>query len=313
MRVTLVLLLIAAALAISTYFIRNQKISQEVALEQGLQLSPYEFENILQLKVSSPFLSAHFKKVDDVWMIIEPFSARADLSELHGLYQSIFKRKADSAFSETSTAEDYGLSNSPQRLAFLLSGSDNEFIIGLKKGFGETFYVKEQRTNKIFVMPFDWKSALEKPINDFIEKQIVPGSPSTWSRIEFKGSHSQFVLFKEANVWKLENPPQCATEEGINDWLRELMYLRSIKIEAVGDESLKSENSTKLESPTCVLNITKNTGSVVLKLKIKNEKAERSDGYASVSDQNVIHQVFSHSIDKVNLDLRQFCKTAKTK
>lgn len=312
MKKTVILLLLAIGVLAGTLMFRSKKERSDQATQKDRLLFSGSFEELSKFGWINPPDKIEFEKINNRWWITQPFSALADTNEIFNVFQSTLARPSEQNFENSDELKDFRFSDSPQLLYYRATQGEGQFKVGLKRGYGDTIYLMDQKST-VYVMPFDWKSSWEKKAEEFVEKQIVPFPKEEWSQIEVHTQRNDFVLQKSGDRWNLVSPKNCLLNAVGEKWITELENLRSIKIKFAGAQLAPGQISEIEKHKMMTVELTSSGKLWGIVLGFEKQSNPAQEGYAWSRSQSVIHQVFSHSIDQLNLDPRQFCDIEKSK
>ena len=182
------------------------------------ELTKFKLSDISELKIDFPSkISTHFKIIDNSWVMLSPYKARAD--ELY-VYR-ILSVLATSSLEKLS-ADDlskYGLDQPNLKITFLGSGLNEVILFGTYNPINEDQYVLYK--NNVFLISGGYSETASYMPVELIEKNPISKSEKIksfdFSRLE-QWQDSRLKLNYTSNIWSVKGKNLSIVQADVNEW-----------------------------------------------------------------------------------------------
>ncbi|MGB7294115.1 MAG: DUF4340 domain-containing protein [Candidatus Aminicenantales bacterium] len=228
-KTTLILLLIfLVLLAAILFFDSKSKARQEEKEKEKtlVDLAAADIEKLTLKKEDETITFARDDKGD--WLISEPLEARADAYEVNRLVDDFSTLKFDRVVETEGDPAKYEIPRS--ELTLWIKGKEQpvKIFIGMENPLDNTLFAKREDDPRIVLLSSTLKSALDKKIFDFRQKDIFKFESADVVAVKLESEDIAWKALKKEGEWYLESPVKAlAKKSGVEDVLRTLSGLRA--------------------------------------------------------------------------------------
>ncbi len=280
MRNTIILALIAIALAAYVYFVEikggeEKKKEKEIA-EKLFNIKKDSVDHIIIRKGSTTF---EFVKKDGNWQMLQPVNTLADESPMNSVLYSLSNTKKIRSFKASSKdLATYGLGEGSLKVQFSGKGIPEQWLkIGDRTPVGANVFVTKDDST-ILIVASSIKSTMDKSLFDWRDKKAIHFKKDQIKEFTLKNPHGKFHFVKENGKWKITEPVETPGDNGsINGILNKLEYGR---INAVAAETPKNLAHYGLKVPAFRIELFSGMEKARLGVsfsRVKNNKAYGKD------------------------------------
>lgn len=198
----------------------------------GLQIVSEKIDTVV---LDAENLSLEVFRSQNNWTFNQPFKARADAASINRLLSGIESLPRLEVITETQRRargidlKDYGLEE--PRASITLRGNDRHKLtlnIGNISPFKDMLYVSLGSHSEVIGTTTNLLSVLPKNIEDWRDKRLVFGNPSTVARIEIKQAQSPLLqIIREGSDWIIQRPVVARADSAkITEFLEQFFDLR---------------------------------------------------------------------------------------
>lgn len=220
----------------------------ETPEEKLVALAAADIQKITFKKETETLIFAKDDKGD--WMMLEPLEAKADKTEVSQLVDGFADLKIERVIEKEST--DLKRYQIPlKEVSIWVKGQDNpvKILIGQENPLGNTFYAQKDGDKRIVLLPSTLKTALDKKLFDFRQKDIFKFETADAASIKLQSKEAAWEAVKKDGEWFFQKPFKArAKDSKITDLLGTLSNQRAKEFVA---EAKKAEDlkKTGLDKP----------------------------------------------------------------
>lgn len=249
MRNTIILAVIAIALAAYVYFVEI-KGGEQKAKEKEIagKLFNFKKDSIDHIIIKKNGQTFEFVKKEDAWQIVQPIQTLADESPINSVLYSLSNTKKIRTFNASGkNLATYGLGDQSIKVQFSGKGVPEQWIkIGDRTPVGGNVFVSSDDSTVVIVAS-SIKSAMDKSLFDWRDKKAIHFKKDQVKEFTLKNPHGKFHFVKDGNNWRLTKPIETRGDNSnINAVLNKLEYGR---IKAVAAETPKNLAKYGLSAP----------------------------------------------------------------
>ncbi|WP_456440349.1 DUF4340 domain-containing protein [Caldithrix abyssi] len=247
MRNTIILAVIAIALAAYVYFVEikggEQKKKEKEIAEKLFNVKKDSIDHIIIEKNGTTF---EFVKKDDVWQIVRPIQTLADESPINSVLYSLSNTKKIRTFkAEGKDLATYGLGAQCIKVVFSGKGVAEQWVkIGDRTPVGANVFVTKD-DSIVAIVASSIKNTMDKSLFDWRDKKAIHFKKDQIKEFTLKNRYGKFHFVKEGNNWKLTEPVEARGDNGnINSILNKLEFGRIKSVAAETPEHLSEYGLT---------------------------------------------------------------------
>jgi hypothetical protein len=215
---TIALIVVLAGLGAYIYFVTWKKADTASTSTKEKVFTAVEPDKIDDLKVTSSAGDAtSLKKSGTDWQIVQPMTAKADVSEVNGITSALSSLELTRVVDENPTnLNDYGLSKPRVEIDFK-TGSDKEYrklLIGDKSPTGSDLFAKRNDEKKVFLVPAFQESTFDKKTFDLRVKQLITFDRDKIDAVHVVANGKPVDFAKDGSDWKIVKPIQTKADFG---------------------------------------------------------------------------------------------------
>ncbi len=226
-RTTLVLMAAFLALLAFVLLFESRSRGKKAAEDKLVDLSSDDVRKISLKKEDETII---FKKDDKGdWLIVEPLEAKADTYEVNRLAQDFSSLKLERVVElEGGDPAKYEIPKKELTLWYKDREQPIKLLIGLENPLDKTLFAKRDDDSRIVLLPSYLKSALEKTIFDFRQKDIFKFETQDVKNIKLQAKDISWEAQKKEEDWYFLEPVSAlARKSRVEDVLRALSGLRA--------------------------------------------------------------------------------------
>lgn len=242
MRKTLILGLIAIALAAYVYFYEikggEQREKQKAIAEKIFHVKK---DSINRIEIKSPQNHFLFVKDADGWQIEQPVQTGADESPVNTLLSGVANAKKVRTFSIKPDQRDkFGLGSRAIKIKVMQNdGGRDSLLIGDDTSVGPNIYVSNQDT-LVHLTARSLKNNVTKSLFDWRDKKTIHFKKNEIRQFSLKNPFGSFMFEKDGDDWKIVEPIETAGDNAtINAILNKLDYGRIKSVVAEDNSRLR--------------------------------------------------------------------------
>jgi hypothetical protein len=210
--------------------------------EKLVTLAPADIQKVTFKKETETLTFNKDDKGD--WMMLEPLEAKADNTEVGQLVDGFADLKIERVVEkESSDLKKYQIPL--KEISLWVKGQDNpvKILIGQENPLGNTFYAQKDGDKRIVLLPSTLKTALDKKLFDFRQKDIFKYETADVAAIRLQSKEASWEAVKKDGEWFFQKPFKAlAKESKITDLLGSLSNQRAKEFVA---EAKKAEDVKK--------------------------------------------------------------------
>jgi len=246
-----------------------------------------------------------FKKINGNWKITAPIQASADEDTLNQLAKALTGLKKDEIVEVgAKDLKKYGL-DSPQYRITVSDGKKEETIELGDQTIDNRFFISKLASSPdIFRVDTGFKYNLEKQLNDYRNKKIIPLKPEEMAKIILHSGGRTFILerkpgAKEENkAWSLTEPKISRTGEAeIYGFVSDVASLSTKEFYAVSPANIKKYG---LKNAPVILEVVPNDKKlkpVILRLGKSDKKQDLK--YLLMDGSNEFYGLYNVEVEKL--------------
>ncbi len=304
MRNTIILAVIAIALAAYVYFVEI-KGGQQRQKEKEIagKLFNVKKDSIDHIIIQKPNQTFEFVKKDNTWQIVQPIQTLADDSPINSVLYSLSSTKKIRTF-KTSPKDlpTYGLADQSIKVTFSGHGVAEQWLkIGDRTPVGGNVFVTKDDSNVVIVSS-SIKNTMDKSLFQWRDKRAIHFTKEQIREIVLKNPHGKFHFVKEGEDWMLTEPVKTKGDNPpINSILNKLEYGR---VKAVAAESAKNLAKYRLKHPAFRIELF--TGQEKAKLGVSFSNVKNNTAYGKDDVRPHIFEVDSFFVKPFNKTLYDY-------
>ncbi len=301
MRKTLILGLIAIALAAYVYFYEikgGEQREKEKAVAE--KLFHVKKDSINRIEIKSPQNHFLFVRDADGWQIEQPVQTGADESPINTLLSGIDNAKKVRTFSiKPDQREKFGLGTRAIKIeAVQNDGSRDSLLIGDDTNVGPNIYVSNQDT-LVHLTAKSLKNNATKSLFDWRDKKTIHFDKNKIRQFSLKNPYGSFMFEKDGGDWKIVQPIETAGDNSnIDAILNKLNNGRIKSVVAENDNRLRQFN---LQRPAYEVELF--SGPEKAKLSVIFSEVEGNRAYGADAVRPHVFTVDSSFINPLKKDL----------
>jgi hypothetical protein len=314
-RTTVILLIIAAALALFIYLYKGPGTQEARTLGKML----FEIKGDLVTKVSLTGAKGRLaferrEEAQDKWRILEPIEARANdgvVTAMVSRLEFLEKKRTFSGeeFEKVST-QNIGL-NPPEITVtvFNKEGKSETLKVGAATiNLDRRYAAKEGVPNEIYMIDAGLFESLDKSLKEVRAETVVDVSDWEVEKLDLAAQgHAEISARKLEKHWEITKPVATrADKDKIDEILRKL---KELKVKEYVSEKPDEAADYALDAPLCsvsfYLDEEKATTVLFGKKKVKEDDEEHERGYAMVKGMASIYEISPYEVDDFMVELNK--------
>lgn len=191
------------ALLAAYYALQRREFSKTEAEDAAKQLVRMPLANVKTIDVirsvqQPPVLK--FERRDDKWWIVSPIEYRANQITVSGLVTQFDNKKYEREFTVDDLAK-FDLAPSQYTVTFTTEQGSETILVGKKTPVDNNIYAKRADAEGVFVVSAGFTYNIEKPLDDYREKEVFWQYPEAVTRVGFTASGEAWQIEKKGDVW----------------------------------------------------------------------------------------------------------------
>lgn len=253
MRKTIIMILVAAALATYVYFYEikggEKREQAKAASEKILAL---EKDSINVVKIKSMFSEFEFQKDSDGWRILNPIQTGAEEAMLNTFLSGLVNAKKERSFAVAKEEQsNFGLDQRALKVELKSTNSKQvNMLFGEATSIGSNVYVTTG-DSMVHLVASSVKNNAQKTLFDWRDKKALHFEKSEVREIHITDGSGQIFLIKEGEDWKIQKPLNALADKKTVDGLLDKLDLGKITsvVSESADELKKyiNRNTLKIE------------------------------------------------------------------
>ncbi len=226
-RTTLILMAAFLALLAFVLLFESRSKGKKASEDKLVDLSSDDVQRISLKKEDETIV---FKKDDKgEWLIVEPLEAKADTYEVNRLAQDFSSLKIERVVEpEGGDPAKYEIPKKELSLWYKDREQPVKLLIGLENPLDKSLFAKREDDPRIVLLPSHLKSALDKTIFDFRQKDIFKFETQGVKSIKLRAKEIVWEAQKKEEDWFFLKPVSAlARKTRVEDVLRALSGLRA--------------------------------------------------------------------------------------
>ena len=228
-KTTLILLSVFLILLAAVLFFDSRSKAREEEKEKEKTLVDLVAEDIEKLTLKKEDETIIFTRDSKgEWLITEPVAAGADSYEVNRLVDDFSSLKFDRLVEGESDPSKYEI---PKMEVILWTKGQEQpvrILIGMENPLDSSLFAKREDDARIVLLSSSLKSALEKKVFDFRQKDVFKFSSADVAAVRLKAKEIAWRAVKKDEEWYLERPVNAlAKKSRVEDVLRALSSLRA--------------------------------------------------------------------------------------
>ena len=230
LRTTLILLIVAGAIAAYAYFVERPARQRE---SEEQTLLTFDRDAVVELTLTYPGREIRLTKGPDAhWRITAPIEVDADQSAVNNLVGAIAGAELTRTISEPSEdVSSYGLDKPVVTIRLRLGDgtATPALMVGKQTPIGFKAYVQKEGDKNVYLTTGSFHSGVKREVKDLRDKTVMEFADDEVGTItlarEAKGA---VVLHKNDGIWRITDPAEHAADAGeVRTFLSSLRGLRA--------------------------------------------------------------------------------------
>jgi len=230
LRNTLLLAGIFILLSAYVYFFEIQKDR-----EKSERLLKFKADEVDGIVLNYPQQEIRLKKEPaGKWRITQPLQVAADESAIQSILATLNASEILRTVEQKPGPDDlraFGLDQPSVELSLTLKNGITlpSIFVGSRTPFGNAAYIKRGREPSVLLTSASLRSSLEKKLNDFRDKEILPFARDQVAKLQIHTLKESWVLVRgDEEAWKVEAANKGKTkQDAVGDYLKALGTLRA--------------------------------------------------------------------------------------
>jgi len=245
-KTTLILTAVFAVLLAVVLLFESKGRKETAAKEKEEKLVDLAAADVRKMDLKKEDGTISFVRDDKgAWRIAAPLEARADASEAEGLLSSFCSLRIERVVEKTpGDLKTYGIPR--QEVALWVKGKDApvRVLIGMENPLDKSLFAKRADDPRVVLLSSSLKSALDKKVFDFREKDIFKFEPAEVKAVRVKAKDVAWEAVREGDGWLLKSPVRALAGKSKVETL--LDALSALKAKEFLSEDKKTADLKKL-------------------------------------------------------------------
>jgi len=230
LRTTLILLVVAGAIAAYAYFVERPARQRE---SEEQTLLTFDRDAVVELTLTYPEREIRLTKGPDAhWRIAAPIEVDADQSVVNNLVGAIAGAALTRTISEPSEdVSAYGLDKPVVTISLRLGDgtATPALIVGKQTPIGFKAYVQKEGDPNVYLTTGSFHSGVKREVKDLRDKTVIEFTDDQVQTITLAGdARGAVVLRKTDGIWRITDPAEYAADAGeVRTFLSSLRGLRA--------------------------------------------------------------------------------------
>ena len=211
-KTTLILLIVAAAVAVYIKFYESKRPNTEEAKRQAQNVVNFERDALEGVVIQNGDDRIELRKQNQKWRIEAPFKDQADRGVVENLlsdldtWQKFETIPASEIEKNKSRLDEYGLSKGKLRLKLLGKGTPPEITFGNDAALQGKMYVRVGDGSDVIIAAQSVRNDIAKKPEDFRDKKLTDLTPTQITRALVKTAAGEMEMEKKGDHWELVKP-----------------------------------------------------------------------------------------------------------
>jgi hypothetical protein len=290
-RLTLVLLIVCAALGAYVWFFERGEVAHPTAWK-------LDAASIRRIELTSEGTTTVVERRGKSWRITRPVSAGAARDRMKDLLDGVAKIEMRRRIQEARQLKDYGLARPAASIKVVLAnGESRELRLGDKTPDNSAVYAAQKGSATVFLADIALLNDAAGGAAVLRDRSALPFDRRTVERIVLRRPGAQVALEKRGKQWEMVAPVAAASDEAAVDGL--LASLEGVEASRFAAESAQDLSRYGLSSPRLVLEVASAGGRRARRLAVGAE-AGAGEYYAKNSVEPAIMVVPKSAFDSIN-------------
>jgi hypothetical protein len=246
------------------YYIFEIRIAEkkQAAEEAEKRLFQFQEDDIQEIIVKRSDQEIGLKKQDDVWKMVQPVAASADIQNVKDLITTFVDAERDKMIVEKSSDDqEFGLDNPELVVTAKIQESDTDFqlSIGKETPTASGFYARVGAAPAVITINTSVKTSLDKTMYDLRDKTILDFDPAQVKQTIFtiknpdSGTTQEIRLEQADDLWKIVSPKEFKADT--TKMVSLLSKVKSSRIKEFIEEDPENLAQYKLDQPDTTLSL----------------------------------------------------------
>jgi hypothetical protein len=209
-RNTVIVLLIAAVLAVTVYYLEIKKGRPAPAAATDTSKPAFNFSSsdIGSITIARAGQNVAIENQSGRWVITQPVNAPADDSAINALAGSIASGRVSRTLNATADdIKSYGLEQPAITVDIKLkSGEQHRVALGDKVVSGLSVYARRDDAASVDLLPVAILTDADKSLDDLRDKSVFGASQYEINSLSISNEQGQVTLSKDGSDWKIKAP-----------------------------------------------------------------------------------------------------------
>lgn len=309
MRQLLVATIVLAALAATLYWSNHRKPAND-SVSASPSASNAKVISLTQDDISK--LEVKKKDGDDVvlnrtgtanWKITSPKNLVADQESVSSMLYNLSPMDSATLIDEKpADLKQFGLSEPEAQVSATgKDGKTHTILVGDDTPTGDAAYVMLSGDSKVYSVPKNTKTNLDKGLKDLRDKRLMPVDFDKLSSVEINGAKLHLTFGSEDGQWTVRSPANLRGDTSKMEAIIEKLRTATMDPSAPDADLKKAASLFASGAPIAALKATDASGSEELQIR------KAADGYyAKTSAMDGVYKVPNELGDAVNKDAKDF-------
>jgi Domain of unknown function (DUF4340) len=228
-KTTVILLIVAIAVALYIKFYESKAPNTEEAKRQAGNVVNFERDNLEGIVIQNGDDRIELKKQDQKWRIEAPFKDQADRGAVENLvndldgWQKFDSIPASEIEKNKNLLDEFGLSKGKLKLKLLGKNAPPEIAFGNDAALQGKMYVRAGENGDVVIAAQSVRNDIAKKPEDFRDKKLTDLTTAQVMRALVKTAAGEMELEKKADHWEIVKPLRArGDDQKINDLLAQI-------------------------------------------------------------------------------------------
>jgi len=309
MRQLIVATVVLAALAATLYWSNHRKVASDSAAASpstsNAKVISLNQDDISKLEVKK-------RSGDDVvltrvgaanWKIISPKSLVADQSSVSTILYNLSPMDGATLIDEKAAdVKQFGLAEPEAQVSATgKDGKTQTILFGDETPTGESAYVMVSGESKVYLVPKNTKTNLDKGLNDLRDKRLMPVDFDKLTAVEINGAKLHLTFASVDGKWTVRSPANLRGDTSKMETIIEKLRTATMDPSAPEAETRKAASLFASGSPIATVKATDASGSQELQVRKSG-----NDFYAKTTAMEGAYKVPNELGEALNKDAEDF-------
>lgn len=237
------------------------------------------------------------------WKIASPKPFIADQDPVSTILYDLSPMDGATVIEDKATdLKQYGLSEPEVQISATgKDGKTQTVLVGDETPTGESAYVMLSGDSKVFAIPKNTRSNLDKGLNDLRDKRLVPVDFDKLTNVEISGAKLHLTFNSQDGKWTVRNPANFRGDTSKMETVIEKMRTATADLSTPDAEMKKVASLFASGSPVATVKATDASGTQELQVR-KSKDAY----YAKTTAMDGVFKVSKDLGDSINKDVEDF-------